>query len=355
LNRVLVIDKPAGMTSHDVVARVRRVLRTRRVGHTGTLDPAATGVLIVLVGKATRLAQFFVDLDKEYRGRMTLGVETDTQDAEGAVVARRDASGVTRRDVERALEGFVGGIEQVPPMVSALKRGGTPLYVLARRGEVVEREARAVRVDRFRMLSFEPPEVEFELACSRGTYVRTLAADVGGRLGCGAHLSALVRTRVGPFGVEQALSLEEVGAARVSLPGLSMFEALPFMPDVRVSGREAEALSTGAAIELAVERLGSAGRGGELGDAGVGTAGAGHVRLSLDGVELLGVGRVVGTGGAGSAADSAGAAGPADGGASDAAGRTTADSAGVTPEDGAERSSGGTAVVRPVRVFVDPL
>lgn len=282
VNRVLVVDKPSGMTSHDVVARVRRSSRQRKVGHTGTLDPAATGILIVLVGKATRLAQFFVDAEKEYRGSMILGVSTDTQDAQGSIVSTSDPGGIGEGEVLAAFARFRGAIEQVPPMVSALKRDGTPLYVLARRGEVVEREARSVEVRELKLLAFDPPRVEFEVACSRGTYVRTLASDVGDALGCGAHLERLRRTRIGRFGLDDALTLEEIERLRegVAEAGMSMFEALSTMPVVLVAGGDEETISTGGAIAFDGEGAGE----GDL------------VRVTADGSELLAVGRVTGGG-----------------------------------------------------------
>ena len=295
MNRILVIDKPRGLTSHDVVARVRRITRVQKVGHAGTLDPAATGVLVVLVGKATRLAQFFVELEKCYRGRVVLGVTTDTQDSVGKVESTADASGVTRPQIEEAFAAFEGRTEQIPPMVSALKRDGTPLYVLARRGEVVERAPRPITISELKILSVEMPEVEFEMTCSRGTYVRTVAADIGERLGCGAHLGRLVRTAVGPFHVDDATSLAELAEALAGTEGVgySMYDALSFMPEVRVTEREEEALSTGGMIGIDPERLGD-----HVGN---------FVRLSVDGSELVAVGRRVetspGNGGAETAPD----------------------------------------------------
>ena len=279
MNRVLVINKPRGFTSHDVVARVRRITGTKKVGHAGTLDPAATGVLVVLLGKATRLAQFFVELEKRYRGRVVLGVTTDTQDAEGNVESTADVSGVTRTQIEEAFAAFEGDTEQIPPMVSALKREGTPLYVLARRGEVVERAPRPITIRELAVLSVEMPEVEFEMACSKGTYVRTVAADIGERLGCGAHLGQLVRTAVGPFHVDVATTLDELAGIPADTEGVgySMYEALSFMPEVRVTEREEDALSTGGAIEIDAERLADRPES--------------FVRLSVDGEELVAVGR----------------------------------------------------------------
>jgi len=281
VNRILVIDKPRGLTSHDVVARVRRITRVQKVGHAGTLDPAATGVLVVLVGKATRLAQFFVELEKCYRGRVVLGVTTDTQDSVGKVESTADPSGVTRLQIEEAFAAFEGRTEQIPPMVSALKRDGTPLYVLARRGEVVERAPRPITITDLKILSVEMPEVEFEMTCSRGTYVRTVAADIGERLGCGAHLGRLVRTAVGPFHVDDATSLDDLAGALADTEGTgySMYDALSFMPEVHVTEREEEALSTGGMIGIDPERLGD-----HVGN---------FVRLSADGSELVAVGKRV--------------------------------------------------------------
>jgi tRNA pseudouridine55 synthase len=278
VNRVLVIDKPEGLTSHDVVARVRRVLKIKKVGHAGTLDPPATGVLIVLVGRATRLARFFVDLEKRYRGRVVLGATTDTQDAAGKVLATSDPSGLTRAQIEEAFAAFAGEIEQVPPMVSALKRDGTPLYVLARRGQVVERKPRKVTISDLRVLSVELPEIGFEMTCSKGTYVRTVAADIGERLGCGAHLGVLTRSAIGPFDVADAIPLGELSRERVEAgsAGLSMYDALCFMPELRVTDAEEDKLSTGGTIEVAIERT---------------TDPAMYLRLTTDGEELVAVGK----------------------------------------------------------------
>ena len=317
MNRVLVIDKPRGLTSHDVVARVRRLSKVRKVGHAGTLDPAATGVLIVLVGKATRLAQFFVELEKGYRGRIVLGVATDTQDATGKVESTSDPSRITRAQIEDAFSAFEGETTQVPPMVSALKRDGTPLYVLARRGEVVERQARPVSIRGLRVLSIDMPEVEFEMVCSRGTYVRTLAADIGEALGCGAHLGELARTAVGPFTLDDASPLDRLKRDDLEsgTVGRSMFEALTFMPELRVTEAEEDRLSTGGSIDVDSERLPEA--SGE------------HLRLSLDGTELIAVGK------RGAPAESPGAEGEDIGAHSDVAGERV--------------------TVRPIRVFTEPL
>jgi tRNA pseudouridine55 synthase len=256
VNRVIPVDKPSGLTSHDVVARVRRATGVKRVGHAGSLDPSATGVLIVLVGRATRLAQFFVDCEKRYRGRIVLGTVTDTQDAEGTVLSERPVGDISESDIERVFRDFEGPIEQTPPMVSALKHQGTPLYVLARKGQVVDRPARTVTVKSLRMLGARLPEIEFEVTCTRGTYVRTLAHDIGAALGPGAHLGALTRTGVGPFELDEAVTLQTIerpGTDAAAL-GRSMFDALSFLPGLTVDEEELDTIATGGVLEISGER-----------------------------------------------------------------------------------------------------
>lgn len=215
VNGLLVIDKPAGMTSHDVVAACRRVLGERRVGHAGTLDPAATGVLVVGVGRATRLLRFVEDSEKEYRTEATFGVSTTTLDAEGDVTAEADASALTEERVRSAMPAFVGDIDQIPPMVSAVKVGGEPLYRKARRGEVIARAPRSVRVEQLELEAFAPgtrARATLRIRCSRGTYVRSLVADLGDAVGTGGHVTTLRRLRVGSFSEQTAISLAEVSA-----------------------------------------------------------------------------------------------------------------------------------------------
>ena len=215
LDGILNVNKPAGWTSFDVVAFVRRHAGVRRVGHAGTLDPAAEGVLVVCLGRATRIVEFLLDARKSYRARVRLGVTTDTYDADGAVVRTADASSITREAVEQALDSFRGTISQTPPMFSALKREGTALYKHARAGREVEREARDVEVYRLNLVELTPPALTLEIDCGRGFYVRSLAHDLGERLGCGAHLEGLVRVAVGPFRVESAVDTETLRAAFV--------------------------------------------------------------------------------------------------------------------------------------------
>ncbi|HEY5638638.1 MAG TPA: tRNA pseudouridine(55) synthase TruB [Dehalococcoidia bacterium] len=209
---ILNFSKARGRTSFSAIGLVRRGTGVRRVGHAGTLDPMAEGVLLVCVGAAVRITEYLMDLPKAYRGTLRLGVETDTYDAEGEVVEERDVS-VSEDSLRKALAAFSGEIEQRPPAHSAVKVGGRPAYERARKGEEIELPARRVTIYRLDLLRFEPPKAEIELECSRGTYVRSLAHDLGQALGCGAHLSALTRTRIGPFRLEDALDEAALEAA----------------------------------------------------------------------------------------------------------------------------------------------
>ncbi len=210
---ILNVNKPAGWTSFDVVAFVRRQSGVRRVGHAGTLDPAAEGVLLVCLGYATRIVEYLLDARKSYRARIRLGITTDTYDADGAVVKTADASSVKREDVERALESFCGVIRQKPPMYSALKREGTALYKHARAGRKVDLESREVQVYRLELIELALPSLTLEVDCGRGFYVRSLAHDLGERLGCGAHLEDLTRLAVGPFRAEEAVDMDSLRKA----------------------------------------------------------------------------------------------------------------------------------------------
>jgi tRNA pseudouridine55 synthase len=236
VNGILIVDKPVGLSSAQTVARVKHLLGAARVGHTGTLDPFARGVLVCCLNQATRLAQFLLHDTKAYDAVMTLGIETDTQDPTGNVVGRRDWTGVTADRLKDCLQGFEGTLSQAPPVFSALKHSGVPLYTLARRGEPVQKPPRTVRVDRLRLLEMRLPQVRLEVRCSAGTYVRALCADIGRVLGCGAHLSELTRTESGSFRIEQALSLAELeSAARQGTIGerlIPMARALAGLPVV---------------------------------------------------------------------------------------------------------------------------
>ncbi len=198
---ILLVDKPRDHTSHDVVARLRGKLRMKRIGHAGTLDPMATGLLIILVGKATRVSQYLVSLDKEYEGTVELGKVTDTQDADGEMLETRPVPALTEADVKAAMQTFHGDQYQMPPMYSAIKIDGVPLYKSARKGEEVEREPRFIRVMSWEITRFGLPQFDFRMKVTKGTYVRTLAHDLGQKLGCGAHLAALRRTASDKFHV----------------------------------------------------------------------------------------------------------------------------------------------------------
>jgi len=208
MNGFLIIDKPAGITSHDVVAIVRRILKQKKVGHTGTLDPFATGVLPVALGDATKIIPYLDESVKEYRAIMRLGISTDSQDLTGKIVQQKDEGSITEAHVLEAFAAVTGSISQVPPMFSAVKQGGVPLYKLARLGEEVERTPRQIIIHSISLNHFQLPFVTFTVRCSRGTYVRTLANDLGDSLGCGAHLVELRRTRSGSFTEDMARTLE---------------------------------------------------------------------------------------------------------------------------------------------------
>ncbi|WP_286876423.1 tRNA pseudouridine(55) synthase TruB [Marinimicrobium sp. UBA4509] len=217
IDGVLLLNKTAGMSSNHALQRAKRLFFAAKAGHTGSLDPLATGLLPLCFGEATKFSQFLLDAEKGYQSTFRLGVVTSTGDAEGEVLHEADASGVTREQVERALEQFVGDIEQVPPMFSALKLNGQPLYKLAREGKEVERKPRPVTIHRIDLLDFRPgpqAEIDVEVLCTKGTYIRTLAEDVGQALDCGARVERLHRTLSGPFDVANAVSLEALEAER---------------------------------------------------------------------------------------------------------------------------------------------
>jgi tRNA pseudouridine55 synthase len=256
---VLVVDKPAGPTSFDVVQRVRRLLRAEKAGHTGTLDPAATGVLAVCLDDAVKIQQWLAEGDKEYEATVAFGAATDTEDAQGEVLARGDPSGIDGAALREALARFVGEIEQVPPMYSAVRVGGRRLHEAARAGEEVARTPRRVSVHALDLVATEPLEegilrARLRVSCGKGTYVRTLAADLGRALGVPAHLAALRRTRAGPFGIEDALPLGELEALGREGPGplrgrlVPPAAALAFLPAERLTPAEARDLVHGKAV-----------------------------------------------------------------------------------------------------------
>lgn len=229
IDGVLLIDKAPGMTSHDVVAITRRALDTRKVGHCGTLDPLATGLLIITIGRGTKIQDLLMSEDKEYVGTIRLGATTTSQDADGEILEEKPVPDLTREQIEEAFTGFRGDFYQTPPMVSAIKKDGVPLYKLARQGKTIEREPRLVHVYGHEILAVNLPVIDFRVVCSKGFYVRTYAHDIGQILGCGGHLQALRRTASGKFRVDGALTvdelrtlpLEQVAARVLSLPQVS--------------------------------------------------------------------------------------------------------------------------------------
>ncbi|MHB0856516.1 MAG: tRNA pseudouridine(55) synthase TruB [Anaerolineae bacterium] len=251
---VLNVIKPQGITSHDVVSRVRRLVHQKRVGHAGTLDPMATGVLLVCIGKATRLAEYLSEGEKTYIADIRFGVTTDTWDADGATVHVADASALDLETVESALTHFLGNIQQVPPMYSALKREGRPLYQLARQGIEVPRDARAVVIRELTVLHWEPPILRVRIRCSKGTYVRSLAHDLGQSVGAGAHLVGLTRTAVGPFEITGAVDLhtleQEGSQGRWMQFLIPMRAAMAGMPAVMIDAETAQRIRMGQAVTL---------------------------------------------------------------------------------------------------------
>lgn len=252
MNGVVVVDKPTDMTSAQVVARVKRFLKARKVGHTGTLDPFATGVLVCCVNHATRLARFISQGRKHYDVVMKLGVRTDTQDFTGRVLSTESIAGVTDEKIEMCVEKMIGESRQMPPSFSALKHQGKPLYQLAREGVFVQKPPRPIRVDELTVLKIDPPMIHFRVVCTSGTYVRTLCADMGELLGCGAHLLRLRRTQSGGFTLRDAVSLDtleslaEKGEAEDAL--IPMERALKEVPEVQVGNRIAAKIRNGTPL-----------------------------------------------------------------------------------------------------------
>ncbi|MGZ4756171.1 MAG: tRNA pseudouridine(55) synthase TruB [Acidimicrobiia bacterium] len=249
---LVVVDKPAGFTSHDVVAKLRKVFGQKRVGHAGTLDPDATGVLLVGLGRVTRLLRFLQETTKTYRGTIAFGVATDTLDAAGAVLERRPMP-VSESEVVTASKRFVGDLQQVPPMVSALKVGGRRLHELARAGEEIERKPRAVRIDRFEIEAFEPgpyPRATVLVECSSGTYIRSLAADLGAALGGPAHLAELRRLRVGAFTIDEAHPLDAIEADPSAIL-VTPAEAMRGLERATVDAESARAVAHGSVFSCA--------------------------------------------------------------------------------------------------------
>ena len=245
---ILNIDKPQWLSSHDVVARVRRICATRRVGHAGTLDPLATGVLLVCVGRATRLSEYLMAQQKVYTATVRLGQTTNTYDAEGEVMEERPFSHITAAAIEQALSLYRGPIEQVPPIYSALKVNGQPMYKLARAGKDVERKPRPVTIYELDLVNWSPPNLELRVVCSTGTYIRSLAHDIGETLACGGHITVLRRTAVGEFNSSDAITLDELAAQVSQDVFFATDQAVINLPRIDANDAETEALLMGQFI-----------------------------------------------------------------------------------------------------------
>ena len=279
MNGVLVVDKPRGWTSHDVVQKVRGLLKEKKIGHTGTLDPLATGVLVLCAGKATKIIRYLENDEKIYTAEMVLGSTTDTLDAEGRIVEKRAYTAPTRQQVQEVLMRFRGTILQRPPAYSALKVGGVPSHRLARAGKIITHEERPITIWELDLLEYTDPVIRIRVRCSKGTYIRTLCADIGQHLGMGAHLTSLLRNSVGHFALGSAHSIAEVTAAGTRSGLLvSMRDALGAFPETLVSASDARRLGEGGTVVLPPES--------SIPD------GVTHVRVSESSTGLVAVARV---------------------------------------------------------------
>ncbi|HXX57843.1 MAG TPA: tRNA pseudouridine(55) synthase TruB [Thermodesulfovibrionales bacterium] len=288
MNAIINLDKPRGMSSQQAVTRVKRIIRARKAGHSGTLDPIATGILLVCLGEATKVTRFLADLDKEYLALMKLGEKTDTLDAEGTVIRKTGDLSIERDDLETVLERFVGTIRQTPPMFSAIKRKGKPLYLLARKGIEVDRPERTVGVRSIEITRFDLPWAEIRVSCSKGTYIRTLCDDIGDALGVGAHVAELKRTRIGKFSIKDSVTLDrlkelvqspefEFGAGNGMAPWISSIDSsLSHLGEISLTGREFSVARNGLPIGL---------RGNTAGTE------TGYVRLKNPSGSLFAIGR----------------------------------------------------------------
>ena len=255
INGIVVLDKARGLSSNGVLQEVKRLYDANKAGHTGSLDPLATGVLPLCFGEATKVSQFLLNSDKKYRARVKLGIRTDSGDSEGRVIDSRSEFVVNRKDVEKALRNFAGEIDQIPPMHSALKVNGVPLYKLARKGETIEREPRRITIYSIELTEFAADELELEIACSKGTYIRTIADDLGQLLGCGAHIIALRRTQAGVFTEQDCVSVETLRAEKeasgfdqLDQHLIPMDEAVAHLPEVILPGITASHIKNGQAV-----------------------------------------------------------------------------------------------------------
>ncbi len=281
IHGILLLDKPVNLTSNGALQIVKRLFQARKAGHTGSLDPFASGLLPICLGEATKIAGFLLDTDKRYRALCKLGITTSTGDTEGTILAVKPPGIITQQRLTEVLAAFTGELEQVPPMYSAIKQQGQPLYKLARRGISVEREARRITIHKLKLLRHYEDFIEIEVCCSKGTYIRTLAEDIGAQLGCGAHLQALRRTGLGDFQEGQMLSLEQLhesaasGMSQLDSALVPMQTALADWPDVSLSDDAAFCLCRGQAVAVS------------------GNPGCGWVKLYAPERRFLGLGEVL--------------------------------------------------------------
>jgi len=263
---IILVDKPAGMTSHDVVNHIRRALKIKRVGHTGILDPGATGLMVILLGKGTLLSSFLTDMSKRYVSRIAFGQETDTFDADGKIIASSDPGQISREKFEKLLGNFRGDIEQIVPPFSAVKRKGVALHKLARRGEKIDPRRKVVRIDDIKIIDFDWPELSLDIQCQSGTYVRSIAHQLGQMLGCGGYLKRLRRLEVGPFQVSAAVTLEEISNNNeISEIIKPLRDALPASPLIEIKPQYYRAVLNGRPLcKKYISRSDYAGDGGVL-------------------------------------------------------------------------------------------
>lgn len=248
---IINLNKPPGITSHKATKKVQKILSAYRAGHAGTLDPDAEGVLIVCLNEATRITEYLAELEKEYLVQMQLGLKTDTYDLSGNIISERDPSGVTEQRLREVVKEFVGEIQQEPPMYSAIKKDGVPLYRLARKGITVERKKRIVRIQSILVLSFSLPDAIIRVRCSKGTYIRSLVNDIGERLSVGAVVKKLQRTRVGHFGIDEAVGFEDLERGTYNL--ITIDEALSHIPSLRLTPRQHRLALHGTGFNISVD------------------------------------------------------------------------------------------------------
>lgn len=250
---ILNLNKPKGITSQEAVTNIKKILRVKKAGHTGTLDPLATGVLLICINRATRLASYFSSLDKEYKAVMKLGETTDTHDTEGNIIAQKDIGNISNTLIINVLKSFEGKISQIPPIFSALKHKGKPLYEYARKGIAISPEPRMVTVYNIELLKIEMPFISFKVRCSKGTYIRTLCNDIGEKLGIGAHLFELERLAIGNFNIQDSLSIEELKSTNIELLHKGIYTidaALSWMPELKIRESIVKSVMHGAPIKI---------------------------------------------------------------------------------------------------------